>query len=162
MRLSPEDGRRAFMAGTIDAWTIWDPELALAERDLKVRVLITGARLPRADAFFLASDRFISDQPRDLVRLLEALQADALWGRTHHEDLVALLATPEGLPRDIAEVSYRRRPPDVEPLNRAALLRQQAAADLLEDLGALPRKIKVADASWSGWPGSVGGGRKEM
>jgi aliphatic sulfonates family ABC transporter substrate-binding protein len=149
--LSPSDAASAFGRGAVDAWAIWDPFLALAERDQKARILIAGTRLPRTDAFYLASDRIIAHAPKVLDRLLDALHTEAAWGEAHQPDLVKIVSAANGLPPDIVEISLRRGPLAVEPLTRNVLARQQAAADTLQDLGAIPHKIRVADAAWPGW-----------
>jgi aliphatic sulfonates family ABC transporter substrate-binding protein len=149
--LSPSDAAVAFGRGAVDAWAIWDPFLALAERDQKVRVLITGAELPRTDAFYLASNRILADAPKALAQLLNALRAEAAWGQAHRREVVQIVSAANGLPADIVETSLRRGALAVEPLTRDVLARQQAAADTLQDIGVVPRKIRVADAAWPGW-----------
>jgi len=135
----------------VDAWAIWDPFLALAERDQQARILISGTRLPRTDAFYLASNRIIGSAPKALAQLLDALRAEAAWGEAHRPDLVKIVSGANGLPPDIVDISLRRGRLAVEPLTREVLARQQAAADTLQDLGAIPHKIRVADAAWPGW-----------
>lgn len=43
--LPPADARAAFERGAVDAWVIWDPFLAAAEKQLGARVLIDGKGL---------------------------------------------------------------------------------------------------------------------
>ncbi len=149
--LAPSDAASAFGRGAVDAWAIWDPFLALAERDQKARILVSGTRLPRTDAFYLASNRIIARAPKALGQLLDALHAEAAWGDGHRPDLVRIVSAANGLPPDIVDTSLRRGRLAVEPLTREVLARQQAAADTLQDLGAIPHKIRVADAAWPGW-----------
>jgi len=149
--LSPSDAASAFGRGAVDAWSIWDPFLALAERDQKARILVSGTKLPRTDAFYLASSRLIARAPKALSQLLDALRAEADWGDAHQPDLVKMVSAANGLPPDIVATSLRRGRLAVDPLTREVLARQQAAADTLQDLGAIPRKIRVADAAWPGW-----------
>ncbi len=149
--LSPSDAASAFGRGAVDAWAIWDPFLALAERDQKARILVSGTRLPRTDAFYLASNRIIAQAPKALGQLLDALRAEAAWGDDHRPELVKIVSAANGLPPDIVDTSLRRGRLAVEPLTHDVMVRQQAAADTLQTLGAIPRKIRVADAAWPGW-----------
>lgn len=149
--LAPSDAASAFARGAVDAWAVWDPFLALAERDQGARILISGAHLPRTDAFYLASDAIIGRAPEALGKLLDALRAEAAWGEAHPADVIRIVSAANGLPPDIIDTSLKRRRFAVEPLDRAALVRQQAGADTLEDIAVIPKKIRIAEAAWSGW-----------
>jgi hypothetical protein len=52
--LSPSDAR-AFVSGGIDAWVVWDPYFASAQKAYQVRVLSDYSGLPQANGFYLAS-----------------------------------------------------------------------------------------------------------
>ena len=56
--LSPADGRAAFERGAIDAWVVWDPFLAAAQRQAKVRVLADGTGIASYQRYYLASTKF--------------------------------------------------------------------------------------------------------
>src|SRR5213592_3777714 len=53
--LPPADARAAFERGAVDAWVIWDPFLAAAEKQLGARVLADGKGLVSNHQFYLAS-----------------------------------------------------------------------------------------------------------
>jgi len=53
--LPPADARAAFERGSVDAWAIWDPFLAAAEKQLGARVLADGKGLVANYQFYLAS-----------------------------------------------------------------------------------------------------------
>ena len=149
--LSPSDAASAFARRAVDAWGIWDPFLALVQRDQKARVLVNGGQLPRTDAFYLASNAVISRAPQALGRLLDALRAEAIWGRANRDEVVKIVSSANGLPPDIVDTSLRRGDLAVEPLDHAAVVRQQAAAETLQTISVIPNKIRVAEAAWSGW-----------
>jgi sulfonate transport system substrate-binding protein len=75
--LTPSDAASAFGSGSIDAWSIWDPYLALAQRDQKARVLVSGAVLPQTDAFYLASAKM-----RSALRRPGARPTRTRWSRS--------------------------------------------------------------------------------
>ena len=50
--LTPSDARAAFERGAIDAWVIWDPFQAAAEKQLGARVLADGAGVVKNYQFF--------------------------------------------------------------------------------------------------------------
>lgn len=148
--LSPADAAASFPKKAYDAWAVWDPYLALAQRDQQARMLISGEGLPLADSFFLASDRMVEQAPNALITVLNALRAEADWGNAHPEELVEIVAAGEGLPPDIVRTTLRRGRFTVEPVTPEVLARQQISADAFADSGVIPR-IRVADAAWTGF-----------
>ncbi len=149
--LSPGDAAGAFASGGIDAWAIWDPFLALAMRDQKARILISGAALPASDAFYLASASLARDAPDVLREFLEALRAECVWGNTHPAEMVQIIAGASRLPPDVVLTSLRRGPLAVEPMTAPAIARQQAAADVFAGLHIIPKSVEVAKAVWREW-----------
>ena len=69
--LSPSDARAAFVSGGIDAWVVWDPYFASAQKSYQVRVLSDYTGLPQANGFYLASRKFAAQSPKVLSALLE-------------------------------------------------------------------------------------------
>jgi hypothetical protein len=56
--LTPADARAAFVQRNVDAWVIWDPYLAAAERQLGARVVANGEGLVRNTQYYLAARRY--------------------------------------------------------------------------------------------------------
>jgi sulfonate transport system substrate-binding protein len=149
--LAPTDAAAAFAGDSFHAWATWDPYLALAQRDQKARILISGVGLPLSDAFFLASSRLVETAPTTLTDLLDVLRAEAAWGNAHTAQMVEISAAANGLPPDVIETGLRRGPLAVNLVTPEALARQQTSADTFANLGIIPRHIRVADAAWTGW-----------
>ncbi|HEX7650029.1 MAG TPA: aliphatic sulfonate ABC transporter substrate-binding protein, partial [Noviherbaspirillum sp.] len=61
--LPPADARAAFERGSVDAWVIWDPFLAAAEKQLGARILVDGKGLVANHQFFLASRPYAEKNP---------------------------------------------------------------------------------------------------
>jgi len=149
--LTPSDAASAFGSGSIDAWSIWDPYLALAQKDQKARVLISGAALPRTDAFYLASAKLAHEAPDLLRDFLNALRVEAAWGQAHQDEMVKIIADANHLPADVVLTSLRRGPLAVEPMTADAVARQQAGADTFTDLHIIPAHIDIASVVWRDW-----------
>jgi sulfonate transport system substrate-binding protein len=149
--LTPSDAAGAFGSGSIDAWSIWDPYLALAQKDQKARVLISGAALPRTDAFYLASAKLAHEAPDLLRDFLNALRVEAAWGQAHQDEMVKIISDANHLPADVVLTSLRRGPLAVEPMTADAVARQQAGADTFTDLHIIPAHIEIASAVWRDW-----------
>jgi len=149
--LSPADAAGAFGSGSIDAWTVWDPYLALAQKNQNAQVLVSGAALPKTDAFYLASAKLAQDSPDLLRDFLNALRAEAAWGESHQDEMVKIISSANRLPPDVVLTSLRRGPLAVEPMTADAVARQQAGADTFADLHIIPAHIEIAKAVWRDW-----------
>jgi sulfonate transport system substrate-binding protein len=149
--LSPVDAASAFARSAVDAWATWDPYLALAQRDQKARILVSGDAVAKTAAFYLASQSWAETAPYALNALLDALKDEAAWGRSHEADAVKIVAAASGLPPDIVQTTLRRGPLAVDPITADALARQQASADVFQSIGVIPGRVTVSDISWTGW-----------
>ncbi len=61
--LAPADARAAFESGRVAAWSIWDPFLAAAEKQLSARVLADGRGAVANHQFYLAARAFAEKHP---------------------------------------------------------------------------------------------------
>jgi len=66
---------------------------------------------------------------------------EAAWGQTHQDEMVKIISDANHLPADVVLTSLRRGPLAVEPLDAAAVARQQAGADTFADLKIIPAHI---------------------
>ncbi|MFC7513428.1 sulfonate ABC transporter substrate-binding protein [Herbaspirillum sp. GCM10030257] len=144
--LPPSDARAAFERGSIDAWVIWDPFLAAAEKQFGARILADGQGLVANHQFFLAS-RPYAERNSDIVKLIvdELVRTDE-WSRQNVKEVAAILAGQIGLPADIVELAASRYAYGVTPVNDAVLHEQQKIADVFANLKLIPKKINVRSA----------------
>ena len=66
--LPPADARAAFEKGAVDAWVIWDPFLAAAEKTLGARVLANGEGVVKNRQYYFSSREFATHH-LDLLRI---------------------------------------------------------------------------------------------
>ncbi|CAN7549518.1 aliphatic sulfonate ABC transporter substrate-binding protein [Phyllobacterium sp. LjRoot231] len=151
--LSPPDAAAAFTAGQIDAWTIWDPYFAVAEKRPETRVLATGRGIVESWSFFLSNGDFAASHGDILADVLDEL---ALVGRGAQENLdetIRTLAKITGVPEDIERIVLTREGADlskVAAVTPEAVAYQQALADEFFDLKIVPKKLNVSDIVWRG------------
>ena len=145
--LPPGDARAAFERGAVDAWAIWDPFLAAAEKQLGARVLANGQGLAANHQFYLASRDFARQHP-DVVRIVldELAKVDA-WGKDHPQEVSALLAAQTGLPLDVVALAASRYAYGVRAVTPEVLRAQQQIADAFYTLELIPKPIAVRDAA---------------
>jgi sulfonate transport system substrate-binding protein len=144
--LVPADARAAFERGSVDAWVIWDPFLAAAQRQLDARVLTDGRGLVANLQFYLAS-RAYADRHGDVLQLIveELARLDA-WAEGKDKEVAALLAPQIGLSTEITELATSRFAYGVKPITPQVAAEQQKIADAFFELKLIPKAIRVADA----------------
>lgn len=145
--LPPADARAAFERGSVDAWAIWDPFLAAAEKQLGARVLADGKGLVANHQFYLAA-RPYAEKNQGIVRIaLEELAKVDEWGRQHIQEVSAILAAQTGLEAGVVELAARRYTYGVKPVTPDVIAAQQQIADVFTKLKLIPKTIVVQDAA---------------
>lgn len=145
--LTPADGRAAFEKGAIDAWVVWDPFLAAAQRQSKVRVLADGAGIASYQRYYLASTRFAKARPDVLLVVYAELEKTGKWVKQNPKEAAALLSPVWGLDAATIEQANGRRSYAVRPVVPEALTEQQRIADAFLAEKLLPRKIDALNVA---------------
>ncbi|RJG05517.1 sulfonate ABC transporter substrate-binding protein [Noviherbaspirillum cavernae] len=145
--LAPADARAAFERGSVDAWVIWDPFFAAAEKQLGARILTDGKGIVSNHQFFLASRPYAEKSPDILKIVTEELDSTDAWAKNNLKEAAAILATQIGLEPAVVELAAARYSYGVKPVSDAVLNEQQKIADVFANLKLIPKKIKVKDAT---------------
>jgi sulfonate transport system substrate-binding protein len=152
--LAPADATAAFAKGSVDAWSIWDPYLALAELKENPRVIAFDKDVHKPFAFYIARADFVDNHPALVARLNAVFAAEGVWAGEHHEEVAKAQADATGV--DLAAIrrfvdrsNYR-----VIPVDDEVIKSQQAVADRFTRLGLIPKPIKVSEIVWKWTPGS--------
>jgi sulfonate transport system substrate-binding protein len=142
--LPPADARAAFEQGTVDAWSIWDPFLAVAEATGNVKSLKVGRE---RRAFFLASKEFAESRP-DLVKIiLQAARENEQWGQQNARQIAEQFAGELDIDADILELVNQRRQWGLFPVDESVLAAQQRVADTFYEIGVIPQAIQVNEVA---------------
>jgi sulfonate transport system substrate-binding protein len=145
--LAPADGRVALEAGSIDAWSIWDPYLAAAEQSGGYRALTTGRNYVDGREFYLASRHIVETRPALVKDFLAELERVKAWAKGNKDQVNGFLATETGLPlAAVALAESRRNRYETQPMAGDLVASQQSLADRYFELGLLPKKIDVKAA----------------
>lgn len=149
--LPPADARAAFEKGSIDAWVIWDPFLAAAEKTLEARLLADATGVVGNRAYYFSSLQY-ADRNTDILRVaIEEINKIDIWAKVNRELLAAELAPLFGIPKPVLDLSTSRAEYGTGPLTPAILAEQQKIADTFHDLKLIPKRIQVRDAARSPW-----------
>ena len=152
--LAPADATAAFVKGSVDAWSIWDPYLALAELKENARVIAFDKDVHKPNSFYIASTDFVDKYPAVLGRLNAVFASEGVWAETHHEEVAQAQAEATGV--DIAAIRrfVDRSTYSVVPIDDDIIKSQQAVADRFTRLALIPKSINVADIVWKWTPGA--------
>jgi sulfonate transport system substrate-binding protein len=148
--LTPADARAAFERGSVDAWVIWEPFLAAAQRQTGARILADGNGVVSNHQFFLASRPYASKSAEVVAIVLEELTAVDQWAKTNLKEAAAALQPQIGLDQATLELALSRGGYGVTPVSDAVLGEQQRIADAFYDLKLIPKHINIRDATLPG------------
>ncbi|MED1471802.1 sulfonate ABC transporter substrate-binding protein [Bacillus salipaludis] len=144
--LPPADARAAFEKGDVDAWVIWDPFFADAERATHARILADGTGLVNNREFFLATSKFAKENPKVLNVIFKELKKTDEWVKGNPKDAAKFLAPQIGMSVDTLELTLNRRTFGLEMMNDKVAKDQQQIADAFYKLKLIPQDIQVQDA----------------
>ncbi|MGK5027479.1 sulfonate ABC transporter substrate-binding protein [Janthinobacterium sp. RB2R34] len=144
--LPPADARAAFERGSVDAWVIWDPFLAAAEKQIGARVLADGKGLVANYQFYLASRTYAEKNPEILRIVLDEVAKVDDWGRNNPDEVATILSAQTGLSKDVVALAASRYAYGVKPVSVDVIAAQQKVADAFSNLKLIPKPIVVKDA----------------
>ena len=145
--LPPAEARAAFESGAVDAWVVWDPYYALAQKALKTRTLGDFSEVPVFN-FYEATPEFVKTHPRAVNAILAQLRTSGLWVNQHPQEAAALLSPKLGIEQPVVETWLRRVPYGVTPVTPQIVASQQQIADLFLQQKLIPKAVNVQSAVW--------------
>ncbi len=152
--LAPADATAAFAKGSVDAWSIWDPYLALAELKENVRVIAFDKDVHKPNAFYIARADFVEKHSALVARLNSVFASEGRWADTHHEEVAKAQAEATGVDIEAIKRFVDRSNYRVVPVDDEVIASQQAVADRFARLGLIPKPVSVSDIVWKWTPGS--------
>ncbi len=152
--LAPADATAAFAKGSVDAWSIWDPYLALAELKQNARVIAFDKDVHKPNSFYIVGADFVEKNPALVGRLNTVFASEGIWANQHHEEVAKAQAEATGVDIEAVRRFVDRSIYNVVPLDPDVIASQQAVADRFARLGLIPKQINVAEIVWRWTPGS--------
>jgi len=146
--LSPPDAVPAFANGSIDAWAIWDPYLAIGEKRQNGRILINAHEVAKTNSFFIANRDFANANAQHVRDVIKGLSDAARWAEAHRTEVAETLAAVTNVPLEVQIVAANRASFAIGPVTDDIVETQQAVADRFHRLGLIPRHIAIRDIVW--------------
>lgn len=148
--LPPGDARPAFEQKSVDAWVIWDPFQAAAEKQFGARTLRNGEGIARNRGFYLATRSFVDTQPETLKAVLEEAETVSTFAKNNPAEVSKFLSSELGIPTDVLDLVETRRGYGIQPITDDVVAYQQDIADTFYALQLIPKEIDVSTAIWNG------------
>jgi sulfonate transport system substrate-binding protein len=144
--LQPADAVTAFSQGQADAWAIWDPYTALAQKQLKVRTLVTAEGVSNGYGFGIASLATLQDAKRNtaLADFVQRIARAAIWAQAHPQQWYEKYAAAIGIDPQVAQVAQSRSLRLAIPLADPVIASEQQLVDAFAQSGQIDGKPTFA------------------
>lgn len=145
--LQPADAFTALSQGQADAWAIWDPYTAIAEKQLKVRTLVTASGVANGYGFGVAAQSALRDAQRNtaLSDLVQRIARASSWAQAHPQEWYAKYAAAIGIDPAAAALAQSRSVRLSIPLNDEVNASEQNLTDLFAQSGQIQGKPTFSD-----------------
>ena len=147
--LPPADARAAFERGAVDAWVIWDPYQAAAEKQLHAHTLVDARGLADNHQFYLATRTYAKEHPQVLTTLVEEVRSVGEWSQKNPEQVTEQVAPLLGLPADITLTAVKRQGYGAQFITPEVVAKQQKIADAFTQLKLIPKALSIKDVVWT-------------
>jgi sulfonate transport system substrate-binding protein len=143
--LDPAAAATAFNTGKVDAWSIWNPQSAIAVKN-GARVLVKG--LPPIDqtsSYYVATDKSLNDKNKRaaLTDVLKRLSRQFAWGVKNPDKYAQALSKEQGIPLADAKASLAAYSNRVTPVEKPDIELEQKLADAFLEAGQITKKVDV-------------------
>jgi sulfonate transport system substrate-binding protein len=142
--LSPAAGATAFESGKVDAWSIWNPQAALA---IAAGARIVAKGLPPIDQlsnYYVAPDRDLSGPRRAAFEdLFERLAAEFTWADRHPAAYAQALAQEDTISLAQARAIVPSDEIYVAPVKPSDVAAEQALSDAFFQAGQIKKPVNI-------------------
>jgi len=145
--LPPPDARAAFEKGAVDAWIIWDPFLASAQKTLQARLLADAKGVVNNRQYYFTSRDFATKNTDVLKIAIDEVNTIDTWIGANKTAAAAELSTVLGLDKSITELYVNRAAFGTKTVTSDILAEQQAIADTFFELKLIPKKLNLLHAA---------------
>lgn len=144
--LGPVDAKIALLAGSIDAWAVWEPYVSFATLKDKARVIANGEGLTPTITFIVASYSAIATKRAAVQDLVHRLNKARLWSLDHLPAYAKNTAELTKLPQDVLLSAYTAQHTSPIVIDENVVKEVQEASDRSTRYGILPKQIDVGKA----------------
>jgi sulfonate transport system substrate-binding protein len=144
--LGPVDAALAFRSGSVDAWAIWEPYVAIEVENFGARVLRDGTGLTPTVSLTSVHVDTLKDKRPLLQEFLVRQQRGWDWARDHVPAFARSTSALTRIPEPLLRRAYENQATQAIPVDAALVAELQQASDQAVQFGVLSRAVSVADA----------------
>jgi sulfonate transport system substrate-binding protein len=141
--MNPADAKSALEAGDVDAWSTWDPYVALSELRDHDRSIANGVGVSPGLSFQAATDESIKSRHAELMDFLRRVAAGQRWALAHPDEVAAMQSSVTHLPTDVLKTVYERAQLHPVAIDNAVIAEQQKTADVYYHAGVIKASLNV-------------------
>jgi len=140
--LKPAEGRPAFDNDQVDAWIIWDPYFALAERP-GVQILTDASGLANNREYILVAKDSAGTKAGQIKSFLATYESTTAWGIANPDERSKILAPELKIDEPTTKRALARAAQPMAPLTPEIGDELQGIADGFTDLKLIPGTVDV-------------------
>ncbi|QCP54224.1 hypothetical protein FAZ95_35210 [Trinickia violacea] len=130
-------------SGNVDAWSTWDPYVALAEIRDHDRSIANGVNLSSGLSFQAATETSIKSKHAEIADFLKRVAAGQRWALSHPDEVAAMQSKVTGLPPDVLKTMYQRAQLHPVSIDGGLIAEQQKTADLYHRADVIKTRLDV-------------------
>ncbi|PCE25476.1 sulfonate ABC transporter substrate-binding protein [Paraburkholderia acidicola] len=141
--MQPADAKAALATGNVDAWSTWDPYVALAELRDHDRSIANGVGVSSGLSFQAATDESIKAKRAQIEDFLHRVAIGQRWALAHPDEVAAMQSQVTGLPADVLKTVYQRAQLHPVAIDDSLIAEQQKTADLYHRADVIKAPLNV-------------------
>jgi sulfonate transport system substrate-binding protein len=141
--LNPAAGATAFNTGKVDAWSIWNPQSAVAVA-AGAKIIAKGVPpIDQSNNYYVAGDKSLTDPTRRaaLTDVLTRVARIFNWAQQNPDEYAKAIAKETGVSLDDAKATVEAFPFKVTPVLPEDVKSEQALSDAFSEAGEIPVKV---------------------
>jgi sulfonate transport system substrate-binding protein len=142
--MQPADAKAALASGNVDAWSTWDPYVALAEQRDHDRSIANGVNLSSGLSFQAATETSIKEKRAEIADFLKRVAAGQRWALSHPDEVAAMQSKVTGLPPEVLKTVYQRAQLHPVAIDDQLVAEQQKTADLYHRADVIRTPLDVS------------------
>jgi sulfonate transport system substrate-binding protein len=153
--LSPAAGASAFNTGKVDAWSIWDPQSAVAVGQ-GARIVAKGVPpIDQPNDYYVATEKSLNDPVRRaaLADVLTRVARIFNWAQQHPDDYAKAIVKETGVSQKDARATVDSFPFKITQFQPEDVAAEQALSDAFFEAGEIKKRVDLTTISDNILPG---------
>ncbi|MDR3535712.1 MAG: ABC transporter substrate-binding protein [Acetobacteraceae bacterium] len=157
----PADARTALIAGSVDAWSTWEPYTSQLEVVDGARQILNGEGLTPGQGFQIASQAAIASKRDALADFITRMTVARRWANGHVDAYATSWAKMMGFPVAVPQHWFARTREDVTVIDDRSIHDEQTVIDVYAAAGLLRNRVEAKDAFDPSFNSAVVRGEKQ-